>query len=363
LQALSSANDADDQAFGRFRPVVDSSRPAPEAGDVINAIFPVRAGRVANFESGLRAVLATGLTGLRLAMGFAVLSALGWLALPKLGAATFDLGDGVNLQPSYFNDGAVNLGWEFMRSQPRIRTVRIEIEPSVPLVQARRWLSEAHAAGYKVIATYHHFPSNGSDDVEELNKAARWWRANYADLSRSAPFTINLMNEWGSHKQTPQSFAAAYNAALPIVREVYHGPIIVDVPGWAQEIYVARDASPLITDDNIAFSVHIYRSAWVEHGSHRWMTTADLDVLDAAKRPVIVGEFGAARKGSADWSALVDHAKAKGWTVLAWAWNGDGEGMNMIKPAWENDPAAKKYRPSSYFPKVYGKLGDATDSP
>ncbi len=348
---------------GGSGPVVDSSHAAPEAGDVINAIFPVRVGGLVNFPHRLRAILTAGLTGGHLTLGWVILSVIGSLALPKLAAATLDLGDGVNLQPSYFGDGAVNLGWDFMRTQSRIRTVRIEIEPSVPLVQARRWLSEAHAAGYKVIATYHHYPSNGSDDVEELNKAAKWWRANYADLSRSAPLTINLMNEWGSHKQTPQSFAAAYNAVIPIVREVYHGPIIVDVPGWAQEVYVARDASPLLADDNIVFSVHIYRGAWVEHGSHRWMTPADLDVLDAAKRPVIIGEFGSARKGGADWSALVDHAKAKGWAVLAWAWNGDGEGMNMIKPTWANDPAAKKYRPSSYFSKVYQKLGDAKNSP
>jgi mannan endo-1,4-beta-mannosidase len=330
---------------------------------VINAIFPVRVGRVANFQGGLGAIFTTRLTGQRLTMGVVILSIIGSLALPKLAAATLDLGDGVNLQPSYFSGGAVNLGWDFMRTQPRIRTVRIEIEPSVPLVQARRWLSEAHAAGYKVIATYHHYPANGSDDVEELKKAAGWWRTNYADLSRSAPLTINLMNEWGSHKQTPQSFAAAYNAVLPIVREVYRGPIIVDIPGWAQETYVARDASPFIADDNIVFSVHIYRYAWVEHGSHRWMAPADLDALDATKRPVIIGEFGSTRKGGADWSALVDHAKAKGWTVLAWAWNGDGEGMNMVKPAWTDDPSAKKYRPSSYFSKVYQKLGDAKNSP
>jgi mannan endo-1,4-beta-mannosidase len=330
---------------------------------VINAIFPVRAGRVTNFPRGPRAILTAGLTVRRLALGLAALVVVGSLALPKLAAATFDLGDGVNLQPSYFSDGAVNLGWDFMRTQPRIKTVRIEIEPSVPLAQARRWISEAYAAGYSVIATYHYGPANGSDDVEELKKAAIWWRTNYERLSRGTPITINLMNEWGSHKQTPQSFAAACNAVLPIVRDVYRGPIIVDIPGWAQETHVARDASPFIADDNIAFSVHIYRSAWVEHGSHRWMTPADLDALDATGRPVIVGEFGSGRKGGADWSALVDHAKAKGWTVLAWAWNGDGEGMNMIKPIWVDDPAAKKYRPSFYFSKVYRKLGDAKNSP
>lgn len=287
------------------------------------------------------------------------LSTLCGSAVHGVHAATLGWGDGVNLQPSYFNEGDVDLGWSLMRKQRKIRTVRIEIEPFVPLATARRWVGEAHAHGYQVIATYHRVEANGSDDERELMKAAQWWRANYDELRTAGPFTVNLMNEWGSHEQTAQTFAAAYNRAIAVVREIYQGPLIVDVPGWGQETHVAREASPLIADPDIVYSVHIYSSAWVRHPSRHWMQTADLDVLNSAGRPVLVGEFGALREGEADWSALVDHARAKGWTLLAWAWNGDGERMNMVSPYWGDRPGARRFRLGAYFPKVYAKLRDA----
>jgi len=47
-----------------------------------------------------------------------------------------------------------------------------------------------------------------------------------------------------------------------------------------------------------------------------------------------------------------------GWTVIAWAWNGDGEGMNMILPSWNDDHSPSAYFPSTYFGDVYAFLGD-----
>ena len=284
------------------------------------------------------------------------------LAGVACGAAAFagrslEWGDGVNLQPSYFAEGNVTFGWELMRQHPAIRTVRVEIEPRVPMEVATRWLREAHAEGLRVIATYHHFPYNGSDSAEELLNAARWWKKNFATLNEAAPgLIVNLMNEWGSHKQTARTFADAYNPAISVVREVYQGPIIVDVPGWGQETYVARDASALLPDGNLIFSVHIYASGWVEQGPNRWMRPEDLDALDATGRPAIVGEFGGEREGESDWSAIIDHAREKGWPLLAWAWNGDGERMNMVQPYWGDEPRAQTYSPHPYFQKVYSKL-------
>ncbi len=271
-------------------------------------------------------------------------------------AATLACGDGVNLQPSYYHDGDVNFGWDLMARQTRIRALRIEIEPTIPVATAKRWVMAAQAHGYRVIATYHRSAANGSDRMEELINAAKWWRAHYAELSAGGPLTVNLMNEWGSHAQTPESYAAAYNAALPIVREAYRGPVIVDLPGWGQEVHVARAAGGLIRDDNIVFSVHIYASAWVQHGAKHWMNQADLDALGGCGRPVIVGEFSGQRKGGADWSALVDHSREKGWTLFAWAWNGDGEGMNMTAPFWGTQPLPPALTTSRYFDKLYQKL-------
>ena len=48
--------------------------------------------------------------------------------------------NGVNLQPSYYNDGEVTFGWDLMRAADKIKTLRIEIEPK-QAVQARSWIS------------------------------------------------------------------------------------------------------------------------------------------------------------------------------------------------------------------------------
>ncbi|NLP58412.1 hypothetical protein [Lutibacter sp. B1] len=47
----------------------------------------------------------------------------------ELASKTVGLGNGVNLQPSYYNSGNVTIGWDLMKTYPGIETVRIEIEP------------------------------------------------------------------------------------------------------------------------------------------------------------------------------------------------------------------------------------------
>jgi mannan endo-1,4-beta-mannosidase len=267
-------------------------------------------------------------------------------------------GCGVNLQPSYFCNGDMNLGWSLMNNYTDIKTLRIELDPgtSSTIGDFVRWISEANNNNYDVIATYHYSSMLGSNDPNELLAAANWWVDNWDSLSSAGSFTVNLMNEWGNHSITSQAYADAYNAAIDTVRKVYDGPIICDIPGWGQETHTAADASPNITDDNIIFSAHIYTNAWNGKAGHS-LRASDLDYLGAAGRPCMVGEFGNGGGGSVDWSALVDHARSKGWSVIGWAWNGDGGGMNMISPYWGNDCNATSYTKSSYFDTIYNKLG------
>ncbi|MBN1403151.1 MAG: cellulase family glycosylhydrolase [Opitutales bacterium] len=296
--------------------------------------------------------------------GCAMLSVAMFAALPNLGAATLGWPDGVNVQAGYFNEadkGNIPIGWDLMKKFDRIGTVRIEIPPEqgVRLETMQGWIADANAHGFNVIATYHDYRGNGSDDPGQLLAAARWWRDNYAALAEAGPFTLNLMNEWGGHSLSPEQYADAYNKAIAIVREVYSGTIIVDIPGWAQETVTAAKASPLIEDSDIVFSVHIYSSAYVEQGPRRWMQPEDLVEFAKVDRPIIIGEFGGMREGGADWAALTDTARALGWTVLAWAWNGDGEGMNMVMPSWNDEHSPEAYYPSTYFAQVYARIGNA----
>lgn len=289
-------------------------------------------------------------------------------AFAAASAGAADFGDGVNLQPAYYNGGRPKVNWAQMKQSDkagRIKTIRIEIEPDQP-AQGAEFIAQAHAQGYAVIATYHKSSVLGSDDPRELQAAADWWRRHYAGLRRGGPFTINLMNEWGGHDLTPGAYARAYNEAIRAVRAVYAGPIIIDIPGWGQETAVAacavKGASPgcpnaeKLEDQNVMLSVHVYSSGWNRAKGHA-LRKDDLDDLASAGRPCLVGEFGSKEHGRADWSGIVDHAKALGWPVIGWAWNGDGRGMNMVSPSWDKQPDAASFLPNDYFGVIYSKLG------
>ena len=293
---------------------------------------------------------------------------------------TSGLGNGVNLQPSYFEGGNVDLGWVRMQELglgKLIKSVRIEIDPLVmdmssgaDVSNATRWINEAVSNGYSVIATFRNAPMLKNkalmDDENLLREAAEWWEKNYSTLLKTTgPFTINLMNEWGSHNIKPDKFAAAYNNAIAIVRSVYGGPIIVDIPGYGQEAHTANlaitgTANATIEDRKIILSAHIYPDASTDGGT-RGITKADLDELDSTGLACMVGEFGDTNSNNpgTDWEGLVNYAKSKGWPVFGWAWNGDGGAMNMITPQFQKYTEGQlySYKPNSpYFDKIYQAL-------
>ncbi len=273
-------------------------------------------------------------------------------------------GDGCNLQPSYYNSGNVSFDFALMKAQSKIKTVRIEIDPTAggfSITTAKSWISQAKAAGMTVIATYHDANVLGSDNASDLVNGANWWKANYATLAAAGSFTVNLMNEWGSHNQTAATYAAAYNQAIPIVRQVYSGLIIIDCPGWGQETHTAALAikgsgGAKINDGNILPSVHVYPNGWNQALNHT-LQNSDIADLATAGKGGIVGEFGNSPSGSANWSGIVDYARStEGWTVLAWSWNGDGGTMNMVTPSWATNPTATTFSLSSYFTTVNAHL-------
>ena len=260
------------------------------------------------------------------------------------------LTNGVNVQASYYNNGNVNFAWDLMKQQPKIKTVRIEIEPD-KILQGKGWIAAAKQNGYTVIATYHKSKALASDDVAELMAAANWWKDNYALLGGN--FTINLMNEWGSHTITAAAYASAYNDAIAVVRKVYSGAIIIDIPGYGQETFTAYQACKtstiLISDINIILSAHIYSNGY-NQGRSRKIQASDLDDMANTGRPCIIGEFGSGGGGTVDWKSVVQAAGAKKWPVLGWAWNGGGlDGMTMVLPAWGTNATATSFSLGPYF--------------
>lgn len=283
---------------------------------------------------------------------------------PPVSTLVSGLGNGVNLQPSYYSGGNVDLGWSLMRQNSKIKSVRIEIEPDqVDNGNAQRWIKEAIANGYSVIATYHRKDALGSKDPNDLLKAASWWSTNYNKLQPSGPFLINLMNEWGGPGITAQDFASTYNQAIATVRSAYSGPIVIDIPGYGQEARIAANAikgktNQIIVDHKIILSAHVYPNSY-SNDQGRGMTTADIDQLASTGVACMIGEFGKNNeKVQTDWLALVNYAKTKGWPVLGWAFNGDGGNMNMISPQFQPlvGGQAQKYLKTPYFDVVYACL-------
>ncbi|WP_254531724.1 PKD domain-containing protein [Natrinema gelatinilyticum] len=287
-------------------------------------------------------------------------------------AAGAPFGDGVNLQPSYFCGGTgQDIGWDLMEQYPAVQTVRIEIEPfsfgdvDTTVEDARRWIDEAAENGYEVIATYHHDPDNGSANPSALQRAADFWVDHYGTLSQNSSFAINLMNEWGDHSVSASAYASAYTDAIGTVRTdtSYTGPLVCDAPGWGQGTHRLARAVEHIDDGDLILSAHVYPSGY-NATTGESLQPIHLDVMDETDYPCMIGEFGTdAGTAGADWSAIVDHAKALGWPVIAWAWNGDGtaERMNMADPYW-GDACHGPYSESSYFAVVYDKLGDGSGS-
>jgi hypothetical protein len=241
-----------------------------------------------------------------------------------------------------------------MKKQTNIKSIRLEIDPSAfgfSINQAKSWISQIKAQGYTLICTFHEF--GGSDNANDLKTAANWWKSNYNTLGGG--FTINLCNEWGDHNITASAYASAYNSAISIVRQVYSGKIIIDIPGWGQETLTAYNAcktsNPTIQDGNIILSTHVYPGDYNQGRGHT-LQASDLNDMSNTGRPCIVGEFGTG-SGSANWQAIVNAAKGKGWTVLAWSWNGDGNSLNMVSPSWASDPTASSFSTNSYFSTVY----------
>ncbi len=283
------------------------------------------------------------------------------IALLGVASASFagEFGNGVNLQPSYYNNGNVDMGWSLMKSKANIKSVRIEIEPGKE-TQGKTWIAQAKSNGYTVIATYHKSAVLGSDSTSELAAAGTWWQNNYSNLAAAGAIVVNVMNEWGSHNITSNAYASAYNTAISSVRSKYSGRIVIDIPGWGQETATAAAAikgqgGTKINDTYIVPSIHAYPGAW-NQGKNAWLAKSDVDDLGSAGRGVLVGEFGNGGSGSSDWSGIVDYAKTKGYNVLGWAWNGDGGSMNMVTPSWSSNATATSFSTSSYFSTVYNKL-------
>ena len=277
-----------------------------------------------------------------------------WMVLPIFGQSE-TIKNGVNIQASYYNNGNVTIGWDLMQEYPEIEAVRIEIEPD-RVNQAVTWIRQAQEEGYQVIATYHKSTVLGSNHVADLQDATQWWLRNYARLSLNGPFIINIMNEWGGHDLSPETYATAYNEAIAELRTIYDGTLVVDLPGFGNGVQILADAYNLIEDKEVIYSAHIYSGSF-NVSKNRWLNISDLEQLTTLGTNFMIGEFCNGNNGGADWCRMIDYAYSQDWPLFGWAWNGDGRGLNMVSPSWVSEPRARNFSPTPFLEQIVAKLG------
>lgn len=295
---------------------------------------------------------------------------------------------GVNLQPSYYNGGNVNVGWALMAANPKIKAVRIEIDRGAfnfNLSAHTRIIDEALSRSniQKVIITYHDSTCLGCSDGTKLNAAANFFKNNQTALRLSnAKIRINLFNEWGGHNLAGVTWGNNINNAIGIIRNAgINRTIIVDAPGLGQGAVRAAAGLKQVTHSAVVPSMHIYQSCYDEGSKSdadliaAGLTPADkgtglgeclpkyMNALVAAGRGMVMGEFGTRHPKPEDnasintYKGLITHGRGLG-DIYAWAWNGDGERSNMVQPTWKNNPTAAEsaFIKAGYFAEVYSYL-------
>jgi mannan endo-1,4-beta-mannosidase len=157
-----------------------------------------------------------------------------------------------------------------------------------------------------------------------------------------ASLILNVANEAGGNGTRTDAFVEIYRSAIQRLRAAgLEMPIMIDAPGWGQDINVLQDAAPaLLAADpqkNLLFSVHMW---WVQGAGSadpgsKQRIVSELEESVAMELPLVIGEFAHAGVGCAkfiDYETIISEAQKHevGW--LAWSWgpgNNDCAEMDM----------------------------------
>lgn len=208
-----------------------------------------------------------------------------------------------------------------------------------------------------LIAVFNTHDATGSDNVADLEEAARFW-VDMKDLLNEHTSTtiVNIANEWYGASNNAQAWADGYRSAISIIRDGgLLNTLIVDAAGWGQwprSIFEAADkvasADPL---HNTIFSIHMYDVA----GKNASTVRNNIDKALATGYPVIIGEFACSHGGrTVDWQTILDYTTETNVGYLVWSWTGNSGGV-------EDCDMFKGYDDSEYLPNgtntVLGRNG------
>ena len=215
---------------------------------------------------------------------------------------------------------------------------------------------------YGIVAIVEVHDATGSDDINDLVKAANYFADMASVLKGTEHYVIiNIANEWGSHKVATHHWLKSYTEAVAMMREVgYKTTLVVDAPGWGQNIKpILKRGRELIENDplhNILFSIHMYGS---------WNNPKEItEKLEAAKKenlPLIVGEFGYNYDNGhnnlhckADHRLIMATCHRLGYGFMPWSWTG-----NNRENAWLDMVSSSDWKTPTWWGRevIDGEFG------
>lgn len=183
-----------------------------------------------------------------------------------------------------------------------------------------------NAVAQKLIPMVEHHGATG--DLTKVPAVVDYWTQTdvVAVLEKHSPYLLlNIANEAGESGTQPQAFASTYQTAITRIRETgVTVPLVIDAPGWGQDIDVLQAAGPgLIEHDpekNLLFSVHMW---WNDAAGTR--VTSELNESVQMGLPLIVGEFAqhavsGCNQNPFAYGVLLTEAQKHGVGWLAWSW-------------------------------------------
>jgi mannan endo-1,4-beta-mannosidase len=155
---------------------------------------------------------------------------------------------------------------------------------------------------------------------------------------------LNIANEWGDHTMKGDYWKTGYIQAIDSLRSAgYKTTIVIDAPGWGQDIYAICEYADELTghdpEKNLLFSVHMYYS-WNDAKK----IETELQKVHAEKIPLIIGEFGYNyNEGKNNLKCVVDHTailrkcQELGIGYIPWSWTGNNEANKWLDLAEYED--------------------------
>ena len=184
----------------------------------------------------------------------------------------------------------------------------------------------------KLICVLEAHDATGSDKVEDIVAAAKYWAENKDILNKNTDTVIlNIANEWVGTWDSA-TWAKGSEEAIKVVRDAgIKNMIMIDAAGWGQYGTAIKEKGAEVfasdPDKNTVFSIHFYGTA----GKDANTIKSNIDGALSSGAPVLAGEFGYKHSdGDVDEISLMNYCDQKGLGYLAWSWKGNGGGVEYL---------------------------------